>query len=82
MTATLNRPPPRRAKPRPAVARKVPVRTGPTTAPTDEEQLRKDRWAAVAVFVFVVALFGLVIWAALTGDPAASESVYDYPYLF
>lgn len=80
MTATLNRPPSRRSKPRPVVARRVPITVKPSAE--EREQLKRDRISAVVAVLMIMGLIGLLVWAAMTGDPSAADTMWDVPYLY
>ena len=49
----------------------------PNNSSRNNEQLRRDRWTAVAVMVLIAALMGILIWlATLGGDSPSSIDMY------
>ena len=36
------------------------------------EQIRKDRWTALAIIAVVAILIGMVVYATITGEPATA----------
>jgi len=80
MTATLDRPPTRRSKPRAAPPRRVPI----TVKPSAEQraQLKRDRISAAFALLFIVAMIAAVVWAAMTGDASSADAMLDYPPMF
>lgn len=84
MATTMMPPPVTRSKPhpetRPVVMRNVPI----AVKPSEEKraQLRKDRFSAAMAVLFILALIGFVIWAAVTGEAPHNDMMWDYPYMY